>query len=92
MAGQRAAGAVQRGDPPIARLLRPIQEFIHNSAASGSVLMMATVLALIIANSPLAAAYDALLHTYMALVRRRGRAYSDRIKDVSRMIGAALQR
>ena len=47
----------------LARVLRPIQEFIHNSASSGIVLMAATILALAIANSPLADEYDALLHT-----------------------------
>jgi NhaA family Na+:H+ antiporter len=44
-----------------------MQEFIHNSASSGIVLMVATVLALAIANSPLAASYDALLHTYVGI-------------------------
>jgi NhaA family Na+:H+ antiporter len=67
MAGQHLAPGTQRSNPPIARLLRPIQEFIHTSAASGIVLMIATVVALIIANSPLAAAYDTLLHTEIGI-------------------------
>lgn len=46
----------------IARILTPTQKFIHTSAAGGIVLMAATVLALILANSPLADEYDTLLH------------------------------
>ena len=44
-----------------------MQEFIHNSAAGGIVLMAATVLALTIANSPLAVTYDAVLQTSVGL-------------------------
>jgi len=52
---------------PIARLLGPMQEFVNRSAASGIVLLGATILALAIANSPLAGAYQALLHTELGL-------------------------
>ena len=51
----------------IARILTPIQQFIHTSAAGGIVLMVATVLALILANSPLADEYDALLHAHLSI-------------------------
>ena len=54
-------------DTSLARVLHPIQEFIHNSASGGVVLMIAAVVALVIANSPLAGAYDALLHTHIAV-------------------------
>lgn len=42
-----------------------MQEFIHQSQAGGIVLLAMTVLALIIANSPLGAAYDEILHAYI---------------------------
>jgi Na+:H+ antiporter, NhaA family len=44
-----------------------MQAFIHNSASSGIVLMIVTILALAVANSPLAASYDSLLHTYIGI-------------------------
>ncbi len=43
------------------RLLRPLQEFLRLEAAGGLILMAAMVLALAVANSPLAARYQALL-------------------------------
>jgi Na+:H+ antiporter, NhaA family len=46
----------------LAQVLSPIQEFIRSETASGIVLIIVTVLALIIANSPLASLYDDLLH------------------------------
>lgn len=50
-------------DRPIERLLEPIQEFFHKEASSGILLLIATVIALIWANSPLAASYSALWQT-----------------------------
>jgi Na+:H+ antiporter, NhaA family len=50
-----------RTRPPIDRALRLLQEFLRLEAAGGLVLMMAAVLALIVANSPLAGFYGALL-------------------------------
>jgi len=41
--------------------MKPLQEFFRLEAAGGLILMIAAALALIIANSPLAAAYNALL-------------------------------
>ncbi len=65
----RGAGipAPHWSETPLARVLRPIQEFINNSASGGVVLMIAAVVALAIANSPLAGAYDALLHTHIGV-------------------------
>ena len=40
-------------DPPIDRLLIPVQRFTHQEAAGGIVLLIAAVLALVLANSPL---------------------------------------
>ncbi|HYD33837.1 MAG TPA: Na+/H+ antiporter NhaA [Methylophilaceae bacterium] len=45
------------------RLLSPFEEFIHQQTTSGLLLMGAAVLALILANSNLAAAYEHLIHT-----------------------------
>lgn len=44
------------------RLLTPIQEFMRTEAASGVILGLATIAALMIANSPLQHAYEHLLH------------------------------
>ncbi|MCM2314800.1 MAG: Na+/H+ antiporter NhaA [Thermoanaerobaculia bacterium] len=44
------------------RLLTPIQEFMRTEAASGVILGLAAILALIIANSPLRPSYEHLLH------------------------------
>ncbi len=52
---------------PIARILGPMQEFIHASTSGGLVLLGAAALALLLANSPLAAAYDAVLHAYVGI-------------------------
>ncbi len=43
------------------RAMKPLQEFLRLEAAGGLILMFAAVLALIVANSPLATAYNALL-------------------------------
>ena len=67
MARQIFTMASHWSETPIARVLGPMQEFIHKSASSGITLMAATVLALIIANSPLAESYNSLLHTYIGI-------------------------
>ena len=46
---------------PFDRVLRPLQEFLRLEAAGGLVLMAAATLALLIANSPVAGHYTALL-------------------------------
>lgn len=48
---------------PIARLLGPMHNFVQRSVSGGIVLFIATLLALALANSPLAAAYTHLLAT-----------------------------
>lgn len=50
-----------RRPPLFAAVLRPLQEFFRLEAASGVVLMGTSVLALVLANSPLQAAYQAAL-------------------------------
>ncbi len=47
----------------IAKVLTPVQQFMKTEAASGVVLGIAALLALIIANSPARHAYDEVLHT-----------------------------
>lgn len=50
-------------ETPIAGILGPMQHFVNRSAAGGIVLLGATIVALGLANSPLASAYQAVLHT-----------------------------
>ncbi|HEX9659635.1 MAG TPA: Na+/H+ antiporter NhaA, partial [Rhodothermales bacterium] len=50
-----------QSDRAIDRVLRPLQEFLQLEAAGGLILMAAAVVALIIANSPLAEYYAAVL-------------------------------
>lgn len=45
---------------PVARLVRPIVRFMQVESAAGLVLLACTLLAILAANSPLAAAYEAL--------------------------------
>ena len=52
---------------PLVHVLRPMQQFIHQSQAGGIILLIMTVLALIIANSPLGKLYDEILHSYVSI-------------------------
>jgi Na+:H+ antiporter, NhaA family len=49
------------------RPLMAFREFLRLEVASGLVLMLATVVAIVVANSPLGAGYEALLHTELGL-------------------------
>lgn len=49
------------------RLKSPLEEFIHYDASSGLLLMGCAVLALILANTPLAVAVDQIRHTIISL-------------------------
>ncbi|MDQ3752466.1 MAG: Na+/H+ antiporter NhaA, partial [Actinomycetota bacterium] len=52
------------GDRPIERnLLRPVREFLDTEVAGAGVLLVATVVALVWANSPLRASYESLWST-----------------------------
>ncbi len=53
--------------PPIDRLLAPFREFTGSNAASGILLMVAAVLALLWANSPIASSYVALWDTPLTI-------------------------
>ena len=50
-----------RTSPALDKMLKPLLEFLRLEAAGGLTLMAAAVLALVVANSPLAASYAALL-------------------------------
>lgn len=67
MSGFKWPIATHWSETPVRRVLRPIQEFTGNAASGGVVLLIATVAALAIANSPLADAYNALLGTYVSV-------------------------
>ncbi len=51
----------------LARLMRPFEDFFNNQASGGIVLLMATVLALILANSPLSDAYHHFWETSLTI-------------------------
>lgn len=52
----------------IGRVLRPMHQFIQREQSNGIILMAMTVIALIIANSPLFETYDAILHAKVGIV------------------------
>ena len=52
---------------PIEKLTYPIQEFLHQQASGGILLIIATVIALAWANSPFAESYHHLWHTYVKI-------------------------
>jgi NhaA family Na+:H+ antiporter len=60
----RPAGLPPR---PIERWMTPVRKFMHIESASGMVMLACTVVALILANSPLASGFKALWHTEVAL-------------------------
>jgi NhaA family Na+:H+ antiporter len=55
--------------PPtrLARLVRPMQEFVQQAQSGGIVLLAITIIALVIANSGLAPTYNRILHAHMGL-------------------------
>ena len=44
------------------KILTPFEEFIHRQTTSGLLLMCMAILALVLANGPLASAYEDVLH------------------------------
>jgi NhaA family Na+:H+ antiporter len=48
---------------PVRRLMQPLARFLEIESASGLVLLVCTVIALVVANSPWAGAWDAFWHT-----------------------------
>jgi len=49
------------------KILTPFEEFIHRETTSGLLLMGMAVLALILANGPLAETYQHIIHTMVSL-------------------------
>ena len=49
------------------KVLTPFEEFIHRQTTSGFLLMCMAVLALVLANGPLASAYETVVHTLISL-------------------------
>ena len=47
--------------------LTPFEEFVHDEASSGLLLMACTVVAMLIANSNLLPLYEAILHTQITI-------------------------
>lgn len=54
-------------EEPIGRLVTPLARFLHVEAAGGAVLLVATVFALVLANSPLSEAYLAIWKTHFQI-------------------------
>lgn len=54
-------------ETPIEKLTNPIQEFLHKEASGGILLIIATIIALVWANSPFADSYHHLWHTYLSI-------------------------
>jgi NhaA family Na+:H+ antiporter len=48
---------------PVGRLVEPLVRFLHVESSGGIVLLACTVVALLLANSPLEAVYESVLHT-----------------------------
>ena len=76
-----------RSDRPVPRrILRPLQEFLETSTASGLVLLAGVVVALAWVNSPWVGSYDALFSTHISvgiadLARGRGSPASGSTRD-----------
>jgi NhaA family Na+:H+ antiporter len=49
------------------KILTPFEEFIHRQTTSGFLLMITAVIALVLANGPLASSYEHILHTEISL-------------------------
>ena len=58
---------IAREQPPVERIVRPFQDFAHKQSSSGILLIAATVIALVWANSPWAGSYAALWHTKLTV-------------------------
>ena len=58
---------VAREQPPVERIVRPFQDFAHKQSAGGILLIAATVVALVWANSPWGESYAALWHTKLTV-------------------------
>ncbi len=67
MANETTAANIGLPSPPVERWLTPVRRFLHIESASGVVLLACTVLALVLANSPLAGWFAAIWKTKIEL-------------------------
>jgi NhaA family Na+:H+ antiporter len=58
---------VARERPPVERIVRPFQDFAHKQSSGGILLIAATAVALVWANSPWGEGYAALWHTTLTV-------------------------
>ena len=49
------------------KVMTPLEDFIHKETSSGILLMLFTVIALVLANSPFAHSYHALFQTHLSI-------------------------
>ncbi|HEV2093208.1 MAG TPA: Na+/H+ antiporter NhaA [Rubrobacter sp.] len=59
--------SVARERPPVERIVRPFQDFAHKQSSGGILLIIATTIALVWANSPWGDSYAALWHTKLTV-------------------------
>ena len=59
--------SVAREQPPVERIVRPFQDFAHKQSSGGILLIAATVVALVWANSPWGESYAALWNTKLTI-------------------------
>ena len=59
--------SVAREQPPVERIVRPFQDFANKQSSGGILLIIATAVALVWANSPWAESYVALWHTKLSV-------------------------
>jgi NhaA family Na+:H+ antiporter len=59
--------SVAREHPPVERIVRPFQDFAHKQSSGGILLIIATAVALLWANSPWEDSYAALWHTKLTV-------------------------
>jgi Na+:H+ antiporter, NhaA family len=78
--------SVVREQPPVERIVRPFQDFAHKQSSGGILLIAATVVALLWANSPWAESYAALWQTKLTV----GLGEFSLSKDLTHWINDAL--
>jgi Na+:H+ antiporter, NhaA family len=59
--------SVEREQPPVERIVRPFQDFARKQSSGGILLIIATAVALVWANSPWGEGYAALWHTKLTV-------------------------
>src|ERR687893_3150074 len=78
--------SVAREQPPVERIVRPFQDFAQKQSSGGILLIIATAVALVWANSPWSEGYAALWHTKLTV----GVGDSSISKDLTHWINDGL--